>query len=717
MKASTLLARAIVLGLSVAFGLVLVGCGASGIDSRSGGVDSGATTDPGGTIPAGMGALNFTVNWPQPEAEARLIPTGTQQVVVTVQESTASTPEATLVILRTDVVSGRVSKQLLVRSSDAKVVTVNALDGAGEVLSTATQTVVVREGERTHLAMALEPTGVTAPVVAAWATPDLVAQGESVGLSGTAVSTYGTIARYQWDRDGDGVFEYQSTTSPDTAITAPVGTHMATFRATDNDGLSTDAMVAYTVSAPTAPTWGEIPATVTATVGQPSAEISLPYTIGLPASPCSLTVSPATVTWTETAAAVSAFNGTLRATDPTFVGTIDVTLTLEDGLGRTAVATTQLVVGQGREWTWFVWVAGANNLEDNAFEDINEMEQCVYDNRVQVLAMVDTTASQGTHEGWEGHAFRYAIRTDSSVTHITSPSTDMGALDSGDWTELRDFIAWGVATYPANRYGLILWDHGDGFRGRGVRDRLTKGVCWDDDSGSYITTAQMAQVCTAFPGGRADIIACDACLMGMVEVAYEVKDVCDYFVGSEELEPGDGYEYNDMFTRIRNDALRGSSRVATDMVDSYGAYYGSVGYGDETLAAVDTAALDDVAAAASAFANIAISNWSGGTPSEWELTLDAVTKFGDPEFVDLYDLGSQAMGHFSLSALQSAATELRQATASAVEASWAGDYYPEAHGLAIWAPQSDSDTAMGVYDGLKWAADTSWDEFLQVAAP
>ena len=44
--------------------------------------------------------------------------------------------------------------------------------------------------------------------------------------------------------------------------------------------------------------------------------------------------------------------------------------------------------------------------------------------------------------------------------------------------------------------------------------------------------------------GKVDVLAFDACLMQMAEVAYEVKDLADYVVGSEETEPGPGYPYD-----------------------------------------------------------------------------------------------------------------------------------------------------------------------------
>ena len=42
------------------------------------------------------------------------------------------------------------------------------------------------------------------------------------------------------------------------------------------------------------------------------------------------------------------------------------------------------------------------------------------------------------------------------------------------------------------------------------------------------------------PISALEAILFDACLMAMVEVAYEMQDAADYMVASEENEPGDG---------------------------------------------------------------------------------------------------------------------------------------------------------------------------------
>jgi|GEM_PF-6390276 len=61
-----------------------------------------------------------------------------------------------------------------------------------------------------------------------------------VNFQATAKDPDGTIAKYEWDFNGDGTWDYSSTTIPDTSYTyGKPGYYMALFRATDNNGTST----------------------------------------------------------------------------------------------------------------------------------------------------------------------------------------------------------------------------------------------------------------------------------------------------------------------------------------------------------------------------------------------------------------------------------------------------------------------------------------------
>jgi WD40 repeat protein len=70
-----------------------------------------------------------------------------------------------------------------------------------------------------------------------------------LSLVGTGTDPDGTISLYEWDFDGDGEFDWESSTTGSTTHEyAAVGDYTATLRVTDNDGIKTEAEAQVTVT-------------------------------------------------------------------------------------------------------------------------------------------------------------------------------------------------------------------------------------------------------------------------------------------------------------------------------------------------------------------------------------------------------------------------------------------------------------------------------------
>lgn len=75
-----------------------------------------------------------------------------------------------------------------------------------------------------------------------------------VNFTCTATDPDGTIARYEWDFEGDGTYDYTSTTSGSTSFTyQTIGQFEARCRVTDNDGKTAEARTNTTVIRPAPP--------------------------------------------------------------------------------------------------------------------------------------------------------------------------------------------------------------------------------------------------------------------------------------------------------------------------------------------------------------------------------------------------------------------------------------------------------------------------------
>lgn len=77
-----------------------------------------------------------------------------------------------------------------------------------------------------------------------------------------------------------------------------------------------------------------------------------------------------------------------------------------------------------------------------------------------------------------------------------------------------------MKNYDSDYYLLDIWDHGGGYF----------GACWDESSGHHLTPHDIEVAISQAEQKvrkRISIVGFDACLMGMIEVCYELKDVTE----------------------------------------------------------------------------------------------------------------------------------------------------------------------------------------------
>ncbi len=117
--------------------------------------------------------------------------------------------------------------------------------------------------------------------------------------------------------------------------------------------------------------------------------------------------------------------------------------------------------------------------------------------------------------------------------------------------------------FRASHYVLVLWDHGDDFR----------GCCWDDHPEDYLTHQEITG---ALSGVDLDILAFDMCVEGMIEVVYEYVwsgTRIDYVIATEGYVPNWGYPYAAFLNVLTTNPEMSSFGLSKVMVDEYIAYY------------------------------------------------------------------------------------------------------------------------------------------------
>ena len=114
-----------------------------------------------------------------------------------------------------------------------------------------------------------------------------------------------------------------------------------------------------------------------------------------------------------------------------------------------------------------------------------------------------------------------------------------------DPNTLLNFMNFAKENYPAEKYALIMWDHGGGaVSGFGQDQNASKN--------DHLFIDEIKQALDNF-GTKLEFVGFDACLMANMETAYALKDSANYLVASEELEPGTGWNYKKVINQLSKD--------------------------------------------------------------------------------------------------------------------------------------------------------------------
>lgn len=116
---------------------------------------------------------------------------------------------------------------------------------------------------------------------------------------------------------------------------------------------------------------------------------------------------------------------------------------------------------------------------------------------------------------------------------------DLGVQNMDESATLQEFLTWGCSTAPAERYMLMMWDHGGGYYGFGSDENFpaSPGIMRMPSMVAALNGFQKAS------GITLDYIGFDACLMATVEVAHVLQPYARFLGASQELEPGSGWDW------------------------------------------------------------------------------------------------------------------------------------------------------------------------------
>lgn len=207
------------------------------------------------------------------------------------------------------------------------------------------------------------------------------------------------------------------------------------------------------------------------------------------------------------------------------------------------------------DWTILMYIC-ASDLESedgSASNNLSEISDVRFDGNVNMVI------EAGGAKEWKNN-----LKND-KLTRIVCENNKLNIVDEldnasmGNPDTLSDFIIWGTEEYPAENYFLIIWNHGLVDFG---------GIAYDENYNDAISFVELGEAIIQ-SDVKFDMIGFDCCLCASYEMAKTISGYCDYMIASEDLIPGEGWDYKNWLNYLVSDSDVSAEKLGKKICDEY----------------------------------------------------------------------------------------------------------------------------------------------------
>ena len=425
------------------------------------------------------------------------------------------------------------------------------------------------------------------------------------------------------------------------------------------------------------------------------------------------------ITWTSSNSSVATVDSTGKITVSSSASagqsaTITAKLTNIPSISKTVAVT--VVEQQKDDHTVLIYMCGADLESENqlATGDIQEILK-VNGQPDDVNIVIETGGAKSwasTYGISSTYLERWHVENKSLVRDETLPEYASMGLSS----TLQSFIEYGLNNYPAERTGLIFWNHGGGMR----------GVCYDEKKNDDVL--KNSEIRSAISGAlsncnitdKLEWVGYDACLMAVQDIAETNSAYFNYMIASEESEAGYGWDYDNWVDDLY--AKKSTTTILKAIVDSFISDNGgaSSSSGDQTLSYLD---LSYAAAYKTAWENLAAQLNSVVTSSNKSSFNSAITgnvkHYADSDYdyfctFDAWDFVDKLANNSAFSSFRvdaSYITAVKNAHANLVAYNLAQKGAGVSKGLCMYWPNSSQYSDVSTYYTTSETNFTTWRNF------
>lgn len=236
------------------------------------------------------------------------------------------------------------------------------------------------------------------------------------------------------------------------------------------------------------------------------------------------------------------------------------------------------------EVTYLLYMVGDSELNSYLTDNITDLKSGYLDTDINANLLIYTDLSDTP--------VLYQIKKDEndSVWQDTvKVYTDQYSTDPDVMAEVISEV---FELYPAERRGITFSSHANGsfYTSNTPVKKRSFGSEGEEEYSMNIT--DMRQALDSCP--HLDMIMFDACLMGNIETAYEMKENCDYFLATPNSVPGTGFPYDEILPSLLLMDEEGLSAAAEGYMEHY--HSNNVKWDDFVAVSVtDVSCLENVA--------------------------------------------------------------------------------------------------------------------------
>lgn len=407
-----------------------------------------------------------------------------------------------------------------------------------------------------------------------------------------------------------------------------------------------------------------------------------------------------------------------------------------DSSSSSGGASSSRVTSKETRDVFILWSLGFNNLSRYLEEDLNDITSNWLPESKRtddiVLAFCHNTAGS------------YSIQTNPVLVRLYRDITGAAQRDtiltlpketvSASAETMNEILTYIQKNYPAASYGMLVSSHGTGwapegycsdpsyFEGKKILKRmarqvpvpyreisqddgmpLTKSIGCQNISSKQAYEMDITDMADAIPM-KMDYIIFDACFMGGIEVAYELKDICGKVIFSQTEILADGMDYTTMLSYLLDNDDADLIGFCTNYFNHYDNQDGV--YRSATISLIDCSRLEPLAQLCSSY-------FDSHRTEIAELEQQKVQKYfrdsmkGHTLFFDLESIFKCSGA--SESQMQSLSDALDQCVLyKAATPEFMSSFNIETHsGFSMYLPYKDKTYLNNFYKSLEWNMATS----------